>query len=616
MCGIVGVISKRNSTSVTSQMISSMCDIMSHRGPDDHGIFVSENIGLGHRRLSIIDLSSGHQPMMSQDQQHVIVFNGEIYNYQELKKELRLRGTIFNTNSDTEVILELFRQFGKECVNYLNGIFAFCIYNKLSKEIFLARDHAGVKPLYYYNDNNYFIFSSEIKSILESGLVPAKCNQGKINEYFIFRQVAGTETLFKNIYSLPPGSYMSLTNKNISITQYWNIAKTTIDETINHSDALNTLSDLLTNAIKLQMMSDVPLGTFCSGGVDSSLVTAIAAMNSSKKINSYSISFDEQEYDESKYAKMVSDKYNTQHHELRLSNIEFSSLFEKSIWHNDLPLNFANSVLIYALSSLAKETVTVVLTGEGADELFGGYPRYLIPTIHAKLAHIPDPLIKWMKSGLNALPDHRAKKLSSFMGMKDREVLLYNSAVLPQSSINQYGLYRSVDEFSYRNTLIDSFDNNRSALNRVSLLDQQTYLISILNRQDKMSMAASIESRVPILDYRLIEFANSLPDANKLHKFKPKLLFKQLAEKHLPHELIHRQKSGFGVPLDYWFASNEGLGKLADETLTDSCLEELAWNGDIRKIITEHKTNVCNHAEFLWSAINYVQWKSTFRVSV
>ena len=232
MCGIVGVISKKNSTTVDPQMIMDMCDVISHRGPDDHGVFVNENIGLGHRRLSIIDLESGHQPMLSQDQRHTIVFNGEIYNFQELKKNLQSRGVNFRTHSDTEVILELYRQYGNECTKLLNGIFAFCIYDKQTKEIFIARDHAGVKPLYYYNSCDYFIFSSEIKSILKSGLLKAECNLDRVSEYFIFREVAGEETLFKNIRSLQPGSHLSLKNDNINITQYWDFKQTTIDSTI------------------------------------------------------------------------------------------------------------------------------------------------------------------------------------------------------------------------------------------------------------------------------------------------------------------------------------------------------------------------------------------------
>jgi len=616
VCGIVGIICKNNSTTVTPQIVTEMCDIISHRGPDDHGIFVNENVGLGHRRLSIIDLESGHQPMISRDQQHTIVYNGEIYNYKELKSRLQSSGSIFYTNSDTEVILELYRHYGKECVKLLNGIFAFCIYDKRSKEIYIARDHAGIKPLYYHNSNNHFIFSSEIKSILKSGLVDAECNTDRINEYFIFREIAGEETLFKNIISLPPGSYLLLQNGEVSITQYWEFTQTTIDNTINYPDALERLNDIFTDAIKLQLMSDVALGTFCSGGVDSSLVTAVAAINTGNNINTYSIGFDEKDYDESKYARIVSEKYKTNHHELRLNNIEFTSLLEKSIWHNDLPLNFPNSVLIYALSTLAKNSVTVVLTGEGADELFGGYPRYMIPIIQENFARIPPPFLNLAKYGLNLFSDHRARKLSSFMSMTDKEILLYNSAILSQNEINTYGLQKEPDAINYRNTLINATVGNNSALNRVSLLDQQTYLASILNRQDKMSMAASIESRVPILDYRLIEFANSLPDTLKCKRFKTKILFKKLAEKYLPHEVIYRRKSGFGVPLEKWFYSNEGLGKLADEILTESSLEELHWKGDIRKVISEHKSNVSNHAEFLWSALNYVQWKSVFNVSI
>ena len=616
MCGIVGVIYKKNTSSVSPKMISDMCEIMFHRGPDDHGIFVNENIGLGHRRLSIIDLASGHQPMTSGDQRYTIVFNGEIYNFQLLKRELQSQGMHFNTNSDTEVILALYQKYGEECVKYLNGIFAFCIYDNQMKELFLARDHAGVKPLYYYDDSNYFIFASEIKSILKSELVQAECNHDKLTEYFIFRDIAGTETLFKNIYSLAPGSSISVKNRNLKFDRYWDINKNSSDLEISVDDANDKLSLLLSDAIKLQMMSDVPLGTFCSGGVDSSLVTAIAALNTSGKINTFSVGFNEKEYDESRYAKIVSEKYETNHHELRLNNFEFAALVEKSIWHNDLPLNFANSVLIYALSMLTKKTVTVVLTGEGADELFGGYPRYMIPAIHSKLSFIPTPLRKMTKYGLGLFSDHKSKKLASFLGMEYLDVLLYNSATLPQDKIERYGISRNTEALNYRKSLINDIRQGRTAMGAVSTLDQQTYLLSILNRQDKMSMAASIESRVPILDYRLIEFANSLPDKIKCTMFKPKHMFKKLAEKYLPKEVIYRQKSGFGVPLEKWFAEDDGLGKLADEVLTESCLDELQWNGDIRKIITEHKNNVCNHADFLWSALNYVQWKSIYRVSI
>ncbi len=616
MCGIVGIINKNGTAPIESQTISGMCDVMSHRGPDDYGIFVNEHVGLGHRRLSIIDLATGHQPMFTPDQRYVIVFNGEIYNYKDLRAKLISLGSDFQTNSDTEVILELYRQYGKECVKHLNGIFAFCIYDTLTNETFLARDHIGIKPLYYFDDNRHFIFASEIKSILKSDLAKAECDLAKLPEYFIYRQVAGHDTLFKNIHSLAPGSYMLLRNGKTEISRYWDVTRTVINEHINHQDAFAQLSDLLTDSIKMQLMSDVPLGTFCSGGVDSSLVTAIAAMNTGKKINTFSVGFDEKEYDESKYAKMVAARYDTNHHELRLNNQEFADLFEKTVWHNDLPLNFANSVLIYALSALAKQTVTVVLTGEGADELFGGYPRYMIPVIHSKLKKIPEPLLRIAKYGLGLMPDHRAKKLASYISASDKDVLLYNSAVHTPEKLAQYGININDDTQKYRTSLITGIAGKHHALSRVSLLDQQTYLQSILNRQDKMSMAASIESRVPILDYRLIEFSNSLPASIKCDRLKPKLILKQLAEEYLPRELIYRQKSGFGVPLSDWFADKQGLGDLADGLLTESCLEELEFRGNIRNILSEHKAKIHDHSEFLWSAINYVQWKSIFKVSV
>lgn len=615
MCGIAGILLKRNRTSVSSQMISEMCDVMSHRGPDDHGIFTTDNLALGHRRLSIIDLGSGHQPMQSQDNRYTIVFNGEIYNYLELRNELQKSGAHFITNSDTEVILQLYRRYGKDCVNKLNGIFAFCIFDRETKELFLARDHAGVKPLYYCDSNNEFIFASEIKAILKTGLVQARCNLATLPEYFIFRQVAGPETLFKDIYALPPGHYILIRDSRIEIKQYWDINNTVINNKISHDEALDSLDGLLTDAVKLQMMSDVPLGTFCSGGVDSSLVTAIASINSANPINTYSVGFEEKEYDETKYARMVSKKYGTTHHELILNNIEFSSHLEKAIWHNDLPLNFANSVLIYALSTLAKKSVTVVLTGEGADELLAGYPRYYIPTIRDKLKFIPSPLLKMASSSLSIFKDHRVKKLASFMRSSLDETLLYNNATLSQHEIDIYNLRRDPSEFAFRNSILVSNKKGRSTLSRVANLDQQTYLISILNRQDKMSMAASIESRVPILDYRLIEFTSSLPDNLKHSKFQPKFLLKELAERYLPRELIYRQKSGFGVPLRAWFSSNGGISKLANEYLTNKNLEELEWDGDIAKVLQEHKMGKFNHSEFLWTALNFTMWKHIYSIS-
>ena len=615
MCGIAGIVYKDRQRSGSPTLIKAMCDTMVHRGPDDHGAFAKDNVALVHRRLSIIDLSTGHQPMQSEDLNYTIVFNGEIYNYLELKKDLQNSGFSFHTNSDTEVILNLYRKYGAECAVRLNGIFAFSIWDDIKKELYVARDHVGVKPLYYYNDANVLVFSSEIKAILKSGHVKAQCNYHLVPEYFVFRQVAGESTLFKDIYALLPGSYMVLrNNSDVSITKYWDINAVNKSKNLSFQDALSRLSGLLEQSIEMQMMSDVPLGTFCSGGIDSSLVTAIAARKAHSSINTFSVGFNELAFDETRYARMVSEKYGTSHHELRLNNNEFTEYYRKMIWQNDLPLNYPNSVLIFAISKLAKQFVTVVLTGEGADELFGGYPRYYIPGIVARMQKIPAPLRKFLSYGLRLVKDHRADKLRSYLGLSIDNVLLYNSATMEQNKIQRYGIDIKSDDFIYRKSIIAG-NTHRSQLDRVTFLDQQTYLISILNRQDKMSMAASIESRVPILDYRIVEFANSLPDAYRQSKTQTKLILKKLAEQYLPHEVIYRKKSGFGVPIKDWFAADNGLGEIASDLVTNKALDELQWGGDIAAIVDEHRKGEQDHSELLWTATNYVLWKETFKVS-
>lgn len=616
VCGIIGVVDKKNKLSDLNKSLEVMLGQIVHRGPDENGVFIKDNVGLAHARLSILDITSGQQPMKSADGRYIIVFNGEIYNFIELRDALIKKGVKFKTKSDTEVILQLYIFYGDECVNMLNGMFAFCIFDSLSGDMYVARDHVGVKPLYYINTSDYFIFSSEIKSILALGVIDARCNDSKLVEYFIYRQVAGAQTLFKGIEVLQPGSYIKYSGNTFNIEKYWESTPSIIDTNITFDEAYLKLSALLEGAVKKQMISDVPLGTFCSGGVDSSLVTAIAALNSNSRINTYSIGFDNEKYDETKYARMVSKKYDTNHHELIVNNRDFSNLFEKAVWHNDLPLNFPNSIMIYALSGLAKESVTVVLTGEGADELFNGYPRYQLPLINKYISGKNNYFNRLAKSIVGGVPSHYARKIAGIMGESLEDALLYNSAQMSSSSLLNYSLLRNEDMISNRREVLSDLKHIGSIVDKASLLDQRTYLLSILNRQDKMSMAASIESRVPILDYEIVQFANTLPSKIKSKLFSPKYMLKKIAQQYLPKELIYRQKSGFGVPLCEWFRDDKGVGEIARDLLTNDNLKELMLVNDISDVIKDHCNQTADHSEFLWSAINYVQWKKTFNVAV
>lgn len=617
MCGILGQIYKDRERQVTEVEVTSMRDLLVHRGPDDEGLFIDGNFGMGHRRLSIIDLNTGHQPMTNEDKSLWIVFNGEIYNFQELRESLIHRGHIFRTRSDTEVILHLYEEKGEGCPAELNGIFAFAIWNKKNRSLFIARDHMGIKPLYYSLTKDVFLFASEIKSIIKSGYVEARCNEEVIPEYFIFRHVSGENTLFKDVKNLLPGHSMILKDGEIRIREYWSPFPKENTNHISFESAAEELSWLIQDSVKKQLISDVPLGTFCSGGVDSSLVTAVASRLIGRPINTFSVGFNENGYDETSYARIVSNQYGTNHHEVRLTNQEFADLLPKMIWHNDEPLNFANSIQIYAISKLAREHVIVVLTGEGADELFGGYPRYLLPKVTGWFGKWPSFLKDGILKGGSILGDHRFEKIHRFSHYSPDEFLLYNSSFLDKNFIQEILPGHASNGFPYRQeNLKKSQALSLDPLTGLSILDQQNYLVSILMRQDKMSMATSIESRVPFLDYRIVEFANRLPSSYKINGFRTKLLIKKVAKKYLPGTIVNRKKSGFGVPLNQWFKEPNGIGGGLDEISPEIHASGLIEKDRFKTIISEHKTGRADHSEILWASLNFWLWKKVYSVSI
>jgi asparagine synthase (glutamine-hydrolysing) len=592
------------------QLVTGMRDLVTYRGPDDAGIYVDGPLCLGFRRLSIIDLGGGHQPMTDAGNRFWIVFNGEIYNYQSLREALVAKGYTFRTNSDTEVILQLYAERGERCVEALNGMFAFAIWDTVTRSLFIARDRMGVKPLYYAETADAFVFGSEIKSLFASSLVSPKLREDALAEYMLFRQVAGSETLFAGVRSLPPGCWMTVRDGRVRISRYWSGYPPAERSAITHDEALQQFAELLRDSVRLRLISDVPVGTFCSGGVDSSLVTAIAAQLKNDPINTFSVGFDDPDYDESLYARTVSARYKTVHHELRVGNVEYSELFPRMVWHNDEPLDFANSVHIYALSKLAKSHVTVVLTGEGSDELFAGYPRYRIPDLARRYGYVPAPLRR-MLSTLTG--DHRVRKLERFAAYSPEDALLYNSSYLrPEVAAAAFPRMNGFSLAFRRECLTGSAALALDSVTRASLLDQQTFLVSILHRQDKMSMAAAIESRVPFMDYRLVEWANRLPVDLKVTSGGGKALVKELARRFLPAEVIDRRKSGFGVPLARWFRERNGMGERI-AALPDSPSADVFDRAYLRRLVTEHVNGQHDHSELLWTALNVATWRDAFR---
>lgn len=612
MCGIAGVF--YTDTQCDAQRLTAMRDIIAHRGPDDVGNYIEGALGLGHRRLSIVDLGGGHQPMFTDDGRFVIVYNGEIYNYPQLRQELEAQGVRFNTTSDTEVILRLHALVGDAAVPRLNGIFAYALWDKHDQRLLLARDRAGIKPLYFSAGPRGIAFASEIKALFQSDIVTARLDEQRVAEYLVFRQVAGNHNLFAGVEVLPPGHTMEIVaGRPRAQKAYWTVRNPPAPFTGSYREAVDALDAALNRAVARQLMADVPLGTFCSGGIDSSLTTAIAARHASKQINTFSVGFHEADYDESAYARLAAQHCGTNHHELRIDEREYAQSLPKLIWHNDLPLNFANSVHIYAVSKLARQHVTVVLTGEGADELFGGYPRYYIPRLLQLVGRVPSILRTPLFALLARAPDSRMRKLADFARRSTHDTLMFNTTgTNPALALKALGGKLPLN-LDYREACIrDAHSRGLDAVTTLATLDFQTYLVSILNRQDKMSMATSIEGRVPFLDNEIIDFARSLPlDYKQTFKHRKRVL-KDVALRYLPADIVHRRKSGFGVPLQPWFAASGPMGELLNDTLRSQSLAQILDRGVVDTLVTEHRERRADHSELLWGMLNLGLWRQAF----
>ena len=614
MCGLVGIYLRDEPCDPA--VIDRMRDLVDYRGPDDAGSFVDGPLGLGHRRLSIIDLGSGHQPMMTPDRRWTIVFNGEIYNYRELRRELESAGAHFRTQSDTEVILQLHVHFGDAAVTRLNGIFAYALWDASQRRLLLARDRAGIKPLYYAATDRGVAFGSEIKALFASGLIAPRMDHARVAEYLVFRQVAGPNSLFAGVQSVPPGHVVQVELGQPSEPRaFWTAAEPPHVFNGSFLEAVDALDATLNAAIERQMIADVPLGTFCSGGIDSSLVTAIAARKAPRAINTYSVGFDDASYDESAFARRASKACGTVHHELKVSEAEFVDRLPLLVWHHDLPLNFANSVHIHAVSQLARRDVTVVLTGEGADELFGGYPRYYIPRLLAPFARLGAGARGAFGRLLDRAPDHRLRKLGAFVRRDPKDWLLYNNATTDPSSVA--GLLGSSNHprLAYRSERLEAaLAVAPDPVTALAMLDFETYLVSILDRQDKMSMATSIESRVPFLDNEVIDLARSLPLRYRQTLRHRKRVLKAVALRYLPREIVERKKSGFGVPLPAWFAGTGPSARLLDEAASSSRLASTLDGAALKRLVLEHRSGHADHSDLLWSVVNLYIWQQVFEV--
>ena len=562
MCGICGKLIFDREASVSPALIRSMAASIQHRGPDDDGYYVSGPIGLGFRRLSIIDLNTGHQPLSNEDGSVWITFNGEIYNYQELRTFLLAKGHVFKTDTDTEVIVHLYEEFGEGCVDKLRGMFGFAIWDNRQQVLFLARDRVGIKPLYYYLTDKELLFASEIKAILADPQVKPAVQPAMIDRFLTFKYLAGSETLFRNIQKLPAGSYMIVRRNKAEIKQYWDLSFAA-HSPLSLPDATAQLSTLLEETVRLHMISDVPVGFLLSGGMDSTALLSIATGMTDRKLSSFTVGFSEPGVvDERPYAKLAARQFGTEHHEITVTAADFQQFLPKYVWHMEEPVCEPPAVALYYVSRAAKESVKVLISGEGGDEAFGGYQTYRSLLWLERLKTALGPFKGVASRTLASLNQFLKAPLLTKYGPLLRLPSNYGGLSNPYMSRNRGGEGLYTEGFrsglNRECTVAGLKEHSQNAptddrVNRMLYIDTKTWLVDdLLLKADKMTMANSIELRVPFLDHKVLEFAASLPGSYKVRGLTTKYIAKKAFRQRVPEEIVNRKKVGFPVPYESW----------------------------------------------------------------
>jgi asparagine synthase (glutamine-hydrolysing) len=593
---------------------------MAHRGPDDHGIFLAPGVGLAHRRLSIVDLSGGHQPMPNEDDRVWITFNGEIYNHLDLRPGLERDGHRYRTASDTETIVHLYEDRGPEAFERLLGMFAFGIWDAPRRTLTLARDHSGIKPLYYAaTPEGDLVFASEVKALFASGLFRAELDSDSIPEFFATGHVSGDRTLLRGIRKLPPGHWLTWRDGTIRVARFWTLREAAADNAgepapQNMEEAASAFWHRFVTAVRSQLMSDVPLGAFLSGGLDSSLIVAAMRALEVPTIETFAVGYADPEANELPFARTVASRFETRHHEVSLTADDFLAAIPRLTWQRDFPLSFEASIPLAAVAEVARSHVKVVLTGEGSDELFAGYGRYRRALINLTWGRRLD---RWLPSTaralLRAMTDHLghgyvgSRVRRSFIGQEGNAI---GAFLEPFSEFGRLDRARllgaTADPFGPLTKLIDEDLLGRNPLEAFLRLDQETYLEELLMKQDTMSMAASIESRVPFLDHTLRVWAARLPPTMKLQGWTGKAVVRAAANSHLPPEVIHAKKRGFPVPIARWLREPAGSGLLDAYVLTD--LTEAGLRNEFpRKLVSEHRDGR-DHSRKLWRLLAFAVW--------
>jgi len=626
MCGICGIFFPNRDWRVQGDVLARMNRRIVHRGPDDEGFFVEENVGLAMRRLSIIDVKSGHQPLSNENRDVWIVYNGEIYNHADLRSGLEAKGHQYRTHSDTETIVHLYEEYGRDCVKHLRGMFAFVIWDRRKRQLFAARDRLGIKPFYYRWDGKSFLFGSEIKTILAYPGVSADFNLATLAEYLAFGYITGRETMFAGIRKLMPGHTLELGEKGEPrIERYWDLSVEVDTEPQPADYYIKTYRDLLEGAVSSHLMSDVPLGVFLSGGLDSSAVAALTTKIRGDRIQTFAVGYGEEQFSELKYAREVAEHIRSEHHEVRLSRKEFFENLPELIWHEDEPIVWPSSVSLYFVARLARERVTVVLTGEGSDETLAGYTRYAWTLLNSRMDRVyrsvtPAVVRKMMRGAIHAGPlgaSVRRKLEHTFVGRDGNSwPSFYFDNFFSAFPAGEQAALLTPDASAaagdaYAGSMEPWERSHGDLLHRLLYTDINSYLIELLMKQDQMSMAASIESRVPFLDHKLVEFTGRIPARYSIRGMAGKFILKQAVEDLLPRSIVYRKKMGFPTPWEYWLAGPQ-LDDL-EHTLTEprSVERQLFRPSAVKRLFAEHRAKTRDHGNRIWRLLNLETWFRT-----
>jgi asparagine synthase (glutamine-hydrolysing) len=625
MCGICGFIT--NSKTVDHlKTLAKMNNVLFHRGPDDEGFYLNQTpdgdfyLGLGHRRLSIIDLNTGHQPMLSYDESVTIVFNGEIYNFQNLRKELIARRHKFKSDSDTEVVINAYLEYGEHCLSRLRGMFAFALWDQKKNQLFLARDRFGKKPLFIRENSNGLFFASEIKSLEQIPDFRSELDYASIYHYLTYRYVPAPHTLFEDVHKLMPGCFLIWKNGKIRQERYYSPpdAYTSANET--KSDPVGIIQEFekrLDEAVRVRMVSDVPYGMFLSGGIDSSTVLALMSRHSTRPVKTFSVGFDLAEYSELNFAGDIAREFGSEHQEIVVNEQEMMNKLPLLIRYRDAPVSEPSDIPIYLLSLAASQSVKMVLTGEGCDEVLGGYPKHVYDRVAPYYQRIPGPIRrKIFEPLIQSLPySFRRVKIAVFNLGIEQERDRFPSWFGALSPVEKRNLLdRSLFSGEIENSDYPfSCAKDSSLLRRLLFFDQASWLPdNLLERGDRMTMAASIEARMPFMDHELIEYVSSLPDNWRVRRGTTKYLLRQAIKTIIPKEIINRPKVGFRVPVNKWFQGP--LYEYLHEHLlgTDSRTKDYYRKDRLKKVITEHKQGRQNHEKLLWTLLNLEIWHREF----